>query len=391
MNAERLHAIANALMQEMEAASIVDLVTSLRDDLRQSVNEPANAGPQQRISERRKELGELLQDAPSNGFSPAWREALAEMGIADLVGSALGNQIESIFDRNTITAAAAADELDPIVERVTRLSEALASTRQGLSALNIGAEELEPGEAEVGFLIPRSFVKDELELLGEEFTRLNRILGPFLELATGTREPVKVRAISSSAFAAFLESTPTLVLMVAGAVERIIAGYKSVLEIKKLRNDLEKAGASDKSLKSLQADAEGSMEKTIGTLVTELLKEAKSIEPGRNNELRTELKISLEGIANRIDAGASVEVRVGELPPPSDDEDQPESAAEKQRRRTVDQILEKQEQLKFTNTTGKPILQLNESSTEGGSSASTTARRPTRKAPSKRGKGGGAA
>jgi hypothetical protein len=387
VNAERLHAIADALIEEIEAGSVVDLVTSLRDDLRQSVNEPGNAGPQQRISERRTQLSQVLGDAPSNGFSPAWREALAEMGIADLVGSALGNQIESIFDRNTITAAAAADELDPIVERVTQLSEALTNTRQGLSVLNIGAEELEPGEAEVGFLIPRSFVKDELESLGEEFRRLNRILGPFLELATGTREPLKVRAISSSAFATFLDSTPTVVLMVAGAVERIIAGYKSVLEIKKLRNELEKAGASDKSLKSLQADAEGSMEKTIGALVTELLKEAKKIDPDRKNELRTDLKISLEGIANRIDAGASVEVRVGELPPPSDDEEQPESATEKEHRRTVDQILEKQEQLKFTNTTGKPILQLNEPTTEGGSSASRAARTRTRKAPPNQGGG----
>jgi hypothetical protein len=373
VNAERLHAIADVLWDEMTSESIVNHVTTLRDSLRASVNEPGNAGYQEQVSQSRRKLDDVLTESPSNGFSPAWRQALDEMGIADLVGNALRDQIEEIFERNAITQATAADELDPIVERITKLYTALEQIRLGLTFLSIGAEDLAPGEAEVGFLIPRAFVKDELEALGEELIRLQRILGPFLELATGTRGPVKVRTIASSDFAAFLASDPTVALMVAGAVERLVAGYKSVLEIKKLRNELKATGASQKSLKSLQGDAEGQMEKTIGTLVTELLKEAKDVEPGRRNELKTELKISLEGISNRIDAGVSVEVRVGELPPL--DEDERETKTEKDHRKTVEQILQKQESLKFTNTTGEPILQLNEPSEE----KAEPPKRPTRK------------
>ena len=220
MNAERLHAIADAIYEEMAAQDTSTRFTELRDALRQSVNEPGNGGPQQRVSDLRRQLDDTLSDAPSNRFSPAWREALEEMDIASLVGQQLRDRIEAIFERNNITPSTAADELDPIVDQVTSLFAALGNVRDGLSSLKIGAEELEPGEVEIGFLIPRDAVKDELEELGKEFIKLQQILDPFLELTTGSREGVRVRTISSSAFAAFLHSAPAMGVMVATAVER---------------------------------------------------------------------------------------------------------------------------------------------------------------------------
>ena len=380
VNAERLHAIANAIYYEIETAGTAGLVTELRDSLRAAVNDPSAPGPQQQVSNLRVQLNERLSAAPSNGFSPAWREALDEMGIGDLVGDRLGDRIEEIFDRNAITPSAAADELDPIVDRVQQLFSALQDVRAGLTYLQIGAEELEPGEVEIGFLIPRKAVKEDLELLGKEFIKLQQILGPFVEIQTGSREAVQVRTISSSGFAAFLHSTPAVALMVASTVERLIAAYKNVLDIRVARQTLKEAGASEKTIKSASDDADTAMSKAIAKLVTELMKEAKDLEPGRRNELRIELRVSLNGLANRIDQGYSIDVRVGELPPPPDEHEEdaePEDKEQRENRKIVEQIQAKQESLTFTNLTGEPILSLTESTT----STSTKATKPATRRP----------
>jgi hypothetical protein len=386
MNAERLHAIALALKQEMAEADTPNLLNQLVASLRAEVASPSEPGPQQEVSRLRSELNEKLAQAPSNGFSPTWREALEELGITDLVGDRLREQIESIFERNVITPSAAADELAPIAERVQELYSSLDQLHAGFKFLSVGAEELEPGEVEIGFLIPRKAVREDLELLGMEFIKLEQILGPFAELATGTREAVRVRTISSSSFAAFLESAPATALIVASAMERLIAAYKNVLEIRVARQKLKEAGASDKTLKAVSHDAEASMEKAIGKLVTEMLKEAKVAEPARKNELRMELKVSLNGLANRIDKGYSVDVRVGELPPPPgpDDENaEPESKEERAKRVIVQQVQAMQESLKYTNPTGEPILSLPESTadTAGGASGRSGSTRTGRRSP----------
>ena len=56
MNAERLHAIANAIYDEMSSDDTVGMITGLRDNLRQSMNEPNQPGPQQQVSTLRTQV-----------------------------------------------------------------------------------------------------------------------------------------------------------------------------------------------------------------------------------------------------------------------------------------------------------------------------------------------
>lgn len=367
MNAERLHAIVNALKDEISGAGSVPLVERLRDNLQQSVNQPSQPGPQQEVSNLRAQLNERLSQAPSNNYSPAWREALDELGVSDLVGDGLRQRIELIFTANEITPSAAISELDPLVERVQQLQSALENVDNGLSFFAIGADELVPGDFEIGFLIPREAVKDELEDLGMEFIKLQRILGPFLEIATGSREAVRVRSISSSAFGAFLHSYPAVALVVVSAVERLIASYKNILEIKLAQQKLKDSGVSDEALKPIADEVATKISSDIKVIVNDLLKEASGIEKGRMNELRTELTGSLNALANRIDRGYNIEIRVEEIDA-KDDEEMDEG--EKAMRDIVEKVRAKQESLKFTNATGQPILALPESTT--GTSTSTT-------------------
>ena len=145
-----------------------------------------------------------------------------------------------------------------------------------------------------------------------------------------------------------------MALIVASTVERLIAAYKNVLEIRLAHQKLKESGASDKALKAVAEDAEAKMDQGIKALVNELLKQAQpEIDKGRKNELRKELTVSLNALANRIDRGYSVEVRAGEIEPPADEKEEKEmSADERAKRDVIEQVLEKQESLKFANLTG---------------------------------------
>jgi hypothetical protein len=376
VNAERLHAVAKAVKDEMDRQETASLVQQVTQNLQQSMNEPNDPSHAQRVGDARTALNERLANSPSNSFSPAWREALDELGIADLVGEPLRSRIEQIFDRNEITPSVAVQEMGPISERVQTLSTALAEIDSSFGYLGIGAEQLEPGEFEIGFLIPRRAVHNDLKELGVEFSELSRILGPFLEITTGSRGDVRVRSISSSAFGAFLESAPATALVVAGVLERLISAYGKVLEIRLAHQQLKEAKAKEKLLEDVAAEAETPMAAEIDSIASDLLADASDVEEGRRNELVKELTMSINALANRIDRGYTVEVRAPELPPPPEEDgngdgEAGETPEQRGLRETTEAVLAKQETLKFSNATGETILSLPEGDHAGTKPTST--------------------
>lgn len=359
MNAERLHAIVTALKAEITEGQTPSLVRQLASALQSSAQDPSQ---QQAASTYRQQLVEVLRKAPSNQFSPVWRQALDELGVTELLGNTLLERVESILSRNEITPSAAAAELMPSADRLDALNQALDAVQSGYGFFNLGSEELDPGEFEVGFLIPRPAVDDALEELGQEFVRLKRILGPFLELATGTREDVRVRSIASSDFQVLLDSAPAVALLIATAVERLISSYEKVMNIRLAYQQLRENGTSEEALAPVLSEAEGRMAHDIRDLVEELLAERAAEDEARANELRKELTDSLNALANRIDKGYSIEVRAGAIPAPDEEEEADEETAT--RRHQAEAVLAMQEKLRFTNLSGRPILALPEGTAE---------------------------
>lgn len=370
MNAERLHALADKLRAELDLGS-PQALNELVEAVRNSVQDPSNAGHQQAASDSRRRVGEILADAPSNSFSPALRQSLEEMGIAHLLGEALQEHVEEILARNEITPSAAAEELSPIAEELLNLDAGVNQLRTGLEQFNIGAEELDPGEFEIGFLVPRREVDNNLKQLGKEFKELDGILGPFLEISTGARPNVPVRSISSSDFQVLLDSLPATAALLMTAVERLISAYDKILNIRLARQQLAENSASQETLESAAKDAEGMMKEEIEGLADTLVEDVSN--QGRANELRIEIRRSLNALANRIDAGYSIEVRAGELPEPEVEVDDEGEATETDKyaevRKIVEEVLAGQRRLEFRNLTGEPILQLPEEANDNGDDA----------------------
>jgi hypothetical protein len=364
VNAERLHALARELFDELNDTQTPERLAELVEELRTQASQPGATGPEQEVSRLRGELRAALTDAASDDLSPAWRQALEETGIAELFGQALLAQIEDAFARNGLTPSMAADELEPLASRLQTLRNSLASLITAFDLLHIGAEELGPGEFEIGFLIPRDAVKSELASLGDEFVQLERrILRPFYELSIGSRPDVEVRAISSSGFQVFLNSPAATALCVATAIERIVSVLEKIMNIRKAYGDIKSSGVvPDEDLAPLETRASTIMSEQVIVISGDLVEEfGQHLDEHRRNELQRELEHALSAIANRLDRGYHIDVRTGALPEPAEGDEEPESPVDPEVAAAAAAVGEKQRALRFMNLTGRPILALPES------------------------------
>jgi hypothetical protein len=363
LNAERLHAIAKALRTDLTATDVAADVQRLADELNLSVTEPQNPAHAQAVATLRNQLAERLAASKTNEFSDAWHLELEELGVADDFGEPLSERIEEIFMRNEITQSVAASELEQIAARLSSITANLDALIAGLSGFNVGAEELAPGEFEVGFLIPRSAVKNQFENLGNEFVELDRLLGPIMELTGENRPDLQVRSISSSGFQVFLIAYPDLALKLSQILVNLLSSYDKIRNMRKTVEDLEASGTVPPDvIEPLVRHANDSMKIDIDVLAQKMIEEAADLVPeGRRAELTMDVKRSLLKMADRIDEQYSIEVRSFVVPEGVDEnmprEEWPVDVAPEAIRAAA-QITARQPQMRTMNLTGRRILEL---------------------------------
>lgn len=359
MNAERLHAIAIEVNDDLTSPNIQNTLQSLVTTLQRQINEPQNAAYQTQISSYLKTLYDSLAKSKTNDFSPAWKQAIKELGLGDLLGTPLSNRIKGIFERNQITLATAQQEIQAINKEFISAKTALEQTISSFKTLKIGAEELNPGQCEIGILVPRKAIDDKLGNFASDLEEINQNFGVFSELTTGSRPGFNIRSISSSDLTVFLGAIPVVAAGMVLAIERILALYKNILEIKKLHGELKKQGVPQKALKEVSNHANGIMQKGIEQLVKELIdKYYKKDDDGRKHELSNELTLSLNNIAKRYDNGYSIEVRVAPLIKES--ENSKKDDASHKDASYIKEIMAASKNIEFIKLEGDPILTLPE-------------------------------
>ena len=361
MNAERLHAIILCVQRDLRNNQILDLFQRLVNALANQVNQPAQPQYQQETSTSLQGLVNALSNSEVNSFSPVWRQTLGEIDGDSILGINLANSIREILARNQITPAVAQSELQILLSSLAEFSGAVDKLVAAFETLGIGAEDLEPSECEVGVLVPRSFVHNELGEFADELKELNRVFGVFAEISTGSRPGFKINTLSSSDLTVFLEAAPVVAACIAHGVERLVALYKQLLEIRKLQSDLAKQGVPKKNMMGIEDHAKGVMEKGIEVIIKELMKDFKStVDSGRKNELTIELRLSLNKLSNRIDSGYNIEVRMRAPDGLAEETDDANETDQKLAIKYYKDIQSAARNMQFLKLDGEPILHLPE-------------------------------
>ncbi|MHB8069640.1 MAG: hypothetical protein ACYDIC_17240 [Desulfobaccales bacterium] len=355
MNAERLHAIAIVLHQEMSENNTLSKLKELVDSLQNLVNQ-GHTSNQQSLANNLNAMYASLTDKPSDRFSPAWRQLLAEIGGEDLFGSSMKSKIEDIFSRNQITPAVALEELKGFYQRLQSFDLALNNLLSSFRQFAIGNEKLSPGNCEIGILVPRKAVDNRLIPFADELKKLSFILNTLSEVATGKKDNLSIKTISSTDLTVYLDAIPAFAACLAVAVERIVALYKQLLEIRKLRAELQKQGVPDGQTAGIEEHANSLMKNGTENLAAEIVEKFyTNIDAGRKNELINATKIALNSIANRIDQGYNIDVRVEPIEKGKQQEDANKKIVE-----NINLIQAASENMQFMKLEGDPILRLPE-------------------------------
>lgn len=360
MNTTKLHIIAKNLMQELQRCGTVQALQQAISTLDQLARQPQQPNHQQQLSNSLTQLYKKLEESPVEEYSPAWREAMDELGVSREFGITLKETIESIIERNQITYQVALDELNKIHQEIQQTENNLNGLVQSLEYFGVGEDELKNDECEVGVIVPRKYVENNLKEFGKELVEIEKMLIVFSELATGTREPLKVRTISSSELSVFIDYIPEIGACIAIAVERIVALYKQMLEIKKLKAELVKQEVPDEKLSGIDDYAESIVSPKIEEIAIKLLEKYGShIEKNRKNEVSNELRHSLSKLANRIDRGFNIELRVSPVKESTEEDEEPT-----EQEVAVKQILESAKKIEYSYSSAEPVLFLPENNDE---------------------------
>lgn len=357
MNVERLHRILKDLDKLIRSEKIVTLLQQVRDHLQNQVNQPNQGSHQKNLVLSLEKLYELLENSEYNDYSPSWKEIIAEVSEDVLFGIPLKLNLEKILSSNAITPAKALEDIKSIFDEMQSFQTATKSTLSGFKTLGIEEEDLEQGECELGYTIPREYVENKLSELKNEIGELNFILNNISEAVTGEKQEYKVKTISSSDFLLYVIIGLQVADVLSQATERILNLYKKILEIKVLRNQLKEKGVPASKTKTIETHANGMMKSEIKEIAKEVIKEHYDGDNGRKNELENGLIISLNKLANRIDKGFNVEIRVEPLPEPKKEEPSEEYESKSE---LINSIKESARNIEYIETDGESILKLSE-------------------------------
>ena len=212
MNAERLHAVARRVRDDLAATDLPGLMQRLAEALANMASAPQDPTHQSTVSTLRSELAAALTSSVVNTFSPLERQVIDEWGVAELLGAELLATVEQIFQANQITAQTAQEQIAELVTPLQALKAQLDQLTAAMDGLSVVSEELAPGEFEIDVLLPRAAVRNELGALGVELKELDDILQPLIELATGSRPGIEIRSIGSTDFTIFRCQPPRCAL-----------------------------------------------------------------------------------------------------------------------------------------------------------------------------------
>lgn len=355
MNATRLREIIDLALGRENEYKIQKLLNDLNASLTQLVSQPQDPNVQNQFSTALEALGSATS-ATRTSFEPAQVLLLKEIGADEFFVDDFGAQIGALIRANPLSPAVTQQKLGEFLSRRKAYIQQITQLRENLNAVGVTPISLEPGDAEIGFLLPRALFNNRLDSLIKELRDIHRIIRAFSEVATGSVSEVEVREISTSDPLFFFQIDPLTIASIGAAVTWALNTWKQVEEIRRVRSETRKTNvltekeATDVFDRKINERIESSVEEKVNQLTPDDGK------PGRSKEQRADLTWALQSILAHVERGMIVEVRF--VPPPLPEGLEPADAREAKERLAFEDLRGIASQLVFPKMEGPPILKL---------------------------------
>jgi len=346
----RLRRAAELLRLEEKNLGIQGILNQLTDALGNLAGSPGNPDFQTQVANHQIELRNAIGQL-TLARDPAFAAYGEALGAIPYFGPGMPIQIAQAITDNAMTPTVARDILSDLRDRRASYLEQLHQLVSAMTKLGIAGDEVVPGEAQIGFRIPRTIFDNEFAGWIAELNEIKRIVRPFAELATGGDAPIGLGEVSSSNPIVFLIATAPVIALISTAVSWSLDQWKKVEEIKKIRAETarlsaDNSGALDDMIAQFDAKIATTIEAAIAAHATQLVNPGAG--PGRDNELVNAVTYSLKSLMARIERGMTVELKFL----PYEEAPDPESA------QAMDQIASIVPQLVFSAPSPAPVLAL---------------------------------
>jgi hypothetical protein len=186
MDAERLHLVLKATHDALAKSNVLADFAALASSLQNQVNDPATPSYQQQVSTQLEKLRVNLSSMATNNFPPGWKQVLTNIQASHFIGTELLQFIEEIFLRNAITPSIALKDIQEEQRHLTTENTALVETLSGFKVFGVPLDDLKPGDAEIGLLVPRESIDGgKLERFTKELADISKIIGVSESLRAG--------------------------------------------------------------------------------------------------------------------------------------------------------------------------------------------------------------
>lgn len=239
---------------------------------------------------------------------------MQQMNLTEAFGSGLADRLRTAIASASLSPVEANEVVGKIVAEATSTHEVVVSLALNLESLRVRPEKLPAGEFEFGMLLPEGTVDHRLDTYAKEVKHLNSLARTIQELGGANPSEVRLRGASASSWVWFLSLAPFAAKAMIDVVEKVLGLYKSVLEIREIKQRLTDREMSQTILDGIQTDIDKRIKEGLSTIADEVVaKLPKSEDVGRRNELTIKLCRDLKWLAIKLEKGAIVEV-VAALP-----------------------------------------------------------------------------
>lgn len=361
MDTTRLAAALSVVRDDFSSHRFVARVQKLAELANTASENPTDATHQDEFQKQFEQLVQSLSTSRADRVPLSIAKALQGLQVRDLTGTSLAASLNAIIDARPFLLGAAAKKLTSLASEVETSYNLIERTLGGLLKLGIEPAGLELNEYEVGVLMPTSFTNDDLRVLEAQSKVWIRALDALTEYSAGKRpDRIPVRSLSSSSFDLFLSLDPEgaiALLIVVGGVAGILTAAVSA---RKKRTDLEEDGyprAVTDEMKRYEAEL---IEKGKAEILEKVYqRKAKELDEGRANELKTQIRISVDAVLEVMNEGVDVEVS----PPPAPDEEEAQEIANV--RAEIEEMRNRLERsLRRLPDRTKPLLELPKSDSD---------------------------
>lgn len=362
MNAERLISIIDFLLKSEKTNQIQSGITALHTSLNNLVNQTNNADFQKAVAAATDALEKSLSEF-FNTITPAQRKDILEIKGLPFFSPITANDIRQDFQKHGMTPAVVRQNVETLLNKRKEFIDTLKNARTNLDKLGITSENLKPGEAELGILIPRDLFHNNLEELNKELHNIIFILRAFYATSNITLERIEVFQISTSDPTFFLGIDVTVLVQIGSAVKWCIDVIGTTLKIREVVDLAKGVNASPEAIELMTDGIKKEIDKRVGEKVAEVMAGYQG-----DNINKTHVEGSLERamvmLLARVERGVTIDIKL--IPPPKPAEGDQKAEATRQ---IFEQLKEISQKLEFPRIQGQPTLQLTSVESENPSSA----------------------